>query len=128
MQGNYKGITLFDNTRFKDAIMESQKRLTPKGNIVICIGLFEYSGDNEVCKVIPTQSIYNMKVSKVYPLLIYKVVKKGCTMAEVDEITESLTGYDMKAADLDVKYAEFFNHAPSNNPRAELISEKICSI
>ena len=77
MQGNYKGITLFDNTRFKDAIMESQKRLTPKGNIVICIGLFEYSGDNEVCKVIPTQSIYNMKVSKVYPLLIYKVVKKA---------------------------------------------------
>ena len=32
----------------------------------------------------------------------------------------------MKAADLDVKYAESFNHAPSNNPRAELISEKIC--
>lgn len=57
--------------------MESQKRLTPKGNIVICTGLFEYSGDNEVCKVIPTQSIYNMKVSKVYPLLIYKVVKKA---------------------------------------------------
>ena len=65
MQGNYKGITLFDNTRFKDAIMESQKRLTPKGNIVICVGLFEYSGDNEVCKVIPTQSIYNMKVSSL---------------------------------------------------------------
>jgi hypothetical protein len=34
----------------------------------------------------------------------------------------------MKAADLDVKYAESFNHAPSNNPRAELISEKICGI
>lgn len=30
----------------------------------------------------------------------------------------------MKATDLDVKYAEFFNHAPSNNPRVELISEK----
>ncbi|WP_425226263.1 DUF2200 family protein [Pyramidobacter piscolens] len=34
----------------------------------------------------------------------------------------------MKAGDLAVTYAEFFNHAPSNNPRAELISEKVCGI
>ncbi|BDF79021.1 hypothetical protein CE91St28_18150 [Pyramidobacter piscolens] len=68
--------------------MESQKRLTPKGNIVICIGLFGYLGDNEVCEVIPTQGIYDIKVSKVYPLLIYKADKKGCTTVEVDEVTE----------------------------------------
>ena len=44
----YKVITLCGSTRFKDAFMESQKRLTLEGNIVISVGLFGHSGDNEV--------------------------------------------------------------------------------
>ena len=48
MQGNYKVITLCGSTRFKDAFMEAQKRLTLEGNIVISVGLFGHSGDNEV--------------------------------------------------------------------------------
>ena len=48
MQGNYKVITLCGSTRFKDEFMEAQKRLTLAGNIVISVGLFGHSGDNEV--------------------------------------------------------------------------------
>ena len=48
MVGNYKVITLCGSTRFKDAFMEIQKRLTLEGNIVISVGLFGHSGDDEV--------------------------------------------------------------------------------
>ncbi|MCR4691681.1 MAG: hypothetical protein K5739_10085 [Lachnospiraceae bacterium] len=48
MVGNYKVITLCGSTRFKDAFMEAQKRLTLEGNIVISVGLFGHSGDQEV--------------------------------------------------------------------------------
>ena len=48
MQGRYKVITLCGSTRFKDEFMEVQKRLTLEGNIVISVGLFGHSGDNEV--------------------------------------------------------------------------------
>lgn len=48
MVGKYKVITLCGSTRFKDEFMETQKRLTLEGNIVISVGLFGHSGDNEV--------------------------------------------------------------------------------
>ena len=48
MTGNYKVITLCGSTRFKDQFMEVQKKLTLEGNIVISVGLFGHSGDNEV--------------------------------------------------------------------------------
>lgn len=48
MVGKYKVITLCGSTRFKDAFMEVQKRLTLAGNIVISVGLFGHSGDDEV--------------------------------------------------------------------------------
>ena len=48
MVGKYKVITLCGSTRFKDAFMKAQKRLTLEGNIVISVGLFGHSGDDEV--------------------------------------------------------------------------------
>jgi hypothetical protein len=48
MVGKYKVITICGSTRFKDAFMEAQKRLTLEGNIVISVGLFGHSGDDEV--------------------------------------------------------------------------------
>ena len=48
MIGNYKVITLCGSTRFKDDFMRVQKELTLKGNIVISVGLFGHSGDDEV--------------------------------------------------------------------------------
>ncbi|MBS6628718.1 MAG: hypothetical protein KH282_06530 [Clostridiales bacterium] len=48
MVGNYKVITLCGSTRFKDAFIKAQKDLTLQGNIVISVGLFGHSGDDEV--------------------------------------------------------------------------------
>ena len=48
MVKKYKVITLCGSTRFKDAFMDVQKRLTLEGNIVISVGLFGHSGDTEV--------------------------------------------------------------------------------
>ena len=74
------------------------------------------------------QSVFDMKVSKIYPLLVAKAEKKGRTQAEVDEIICWLTGYDMSAVDLDMTYGEFFDHAPCYNPRVELIAGSICGV
>ena len=48
MLGKYKVITLCGSTRFKDQFLEAQKKLTLQGNIVISVGLFGHSGDQEV--------------------------------------------------------------------------------
>ena len=48
MVGKYPVITLCGSTRFKEQFLEAQKDLTLGGNIVISVGLFGHSGDNEV--------------------------------------------------------------------------------
>ena len=48
MVGKYPVITLCGSTRFKEQFLEAQKHLTLGGNIVISVGLFGHSGDNEV--------------------------------------------------------------------------------
>ena len=48
MVGNYPVITLCGSTRFKDQFYAAQKKLTLEGNIVISVGLFGHSGDEEV--------------------------------------------------------------------------------
>jgi hypothetical protein len=45
---NFKLITLCGSTRFKEDFIREQKRLTLDGNIVISVGLFGHSGDDEV--------------------------------------------------------------------------------
>ena len=44
----YKVITLCGSTKFKDEFMAVQKKLTLEGNIVISLGCFGHSGDDEV--------------------------------------------------------------------------------
>ena len=48
MVGKYKVITLCGSTKFKDEFLREQKRLSLEGNIVISVGMFGHSGDNEV--------------------------------------------------------------------------------
>ena len=47
MINGFKVITLCGSTRFKEQFLEAQKKLTLNGNIVISVGLFGHSGDNE---------------------------------------------------------------------------------
>ena len=76
----------------------------------------------------PRKTIFEMKVSEVYPLLVQKAERKARNKAEVDQVTAWLTGYDMEAVDLDVTYAEFFEHAPQMNPKASLIKGSVCGV
>ena len=74
------------------------------------------------------QSIFDMKVSRVYPLLLQKVERKGRTKEELDMVIAWLTGYDMASVDQEMTYGAFFENAPAMNPRASLIKGKICGV
>lgn len=47
MVGRYRVVTLCGSTKFKDEFMEAQKYLTLQGHIIISVGVFGHSGDNE---------------------------------------------------------------------------------
>ena len=76
----------------------------------------------------PRQSIFDRKVSEVYPLLLQKVQRKGRTKEELDHVIFWLTGRDMASVDPDMTYGAFFEDAPAMNPRAALIRGKICGV
>ena len=65
MVGKYKVITLCGSTRFKDQFMEAQKRLTLEGNIVISVGLFGHSGEEEVWKPGTKEMLDDMHKRKI---------------------------------------------------------------
>ena len=65
MVGKYKVVTLCGSTRFKDAFMEAQKRPTLEGNIVISVGLFGHSGDDEVLTESTKEMLDDMHKRKI---------------------------------------------------------------
>ena len=83
-------------------------------------------------KRMPRQSIFDMKFSNVFPLLIQKAERKNRTRAEVYEVTSWLTGYTAKQIDAalgsEITYGSFFIDAPAYNSRSGLIRGKICGI
>ncbi len=66
------------------------------------------------------QSIFDMKVSKIYPLLLQKVERKGRSKEELDATIEWLTGYDMEQVDQEMTYRDFFDQAPAMMSNGEL--------
>lgn len=65
MIGKYHVITLCGSTRFKEQFLEAQKRLTLEGNIVISVGLFGHSGDEEVWTPGTKEMLDNMHKRKI---------------------------------------------------------------
>ena len=99
MQGNYKVITLCGSTRFKDAFMEAQKRLTLDGNIVISVGLFGHSGDNEVWEGMDEDTLTKTK------LMLDDMHKRKIDMA--DEIyVINVNGYIGESTKSEIAYAK----------------------
>lgn len=95
MIGKYKVITLCGSTRFKDAFMEVQKRLTLEGNIVISVGLFGHSSDDEVWTDGTKEMLDNMHRAKI-------------DMA--DEIfVIDVDGYIGQSTRLEIEYARSLN-------------------
>ena len=65
MVGKYKVITLCGSTKFKDDFLKEQKRLTLEGNIVISVGLFGHSGDNEAMNIKTKEMLDDMHKRKI---------------------------------------------------------------
>lgn len=74
----------------------------------------------------PGQNIFDMKVSKIYPLLLQKAERKRRSKEELDTVIKRLTGYDMNQVDQKMTYGVLFENTPSMNPRAELIWRVRC--
>lgn len=65
MQDKFKIITLCGSTRFKEDFFRVQKELTLKGYIVLSVGLFGHSGDNEVWDEGVKEMLDDMHFSKI---------------------------------------------------------------
>ena len=97
MVGNYKVITLCGSTRFKNEFIEAQKRLTLDGNIVISVGLFGHSGDDEVWEGMPDGTVTKEMLDDMH--------KRKIDMA--DEIfVINVGGYIGDSTKSEIEYAE----------------------
>lgn len=65
MVGRFPVITLCGSTRFKEQYLEAQKRLTLEGNIIISVGLFGHSGDDETWEPGIKEMLDNMHKRKI---------------------------------------------------------------
>ena len=93
MVGKYPVITLCGSTRFKDAFMEAQKRLTLEGNIVISVRLFGHSGDDEVWKPGTKEMLDNMHKRKIDMADAIYIINVG---GYIGESTRSEIEYALK--------------------------------
>ena len=99
MIGNYKVITLCGSSRFKEDFFKVQKDLTLKGNIVISLGLFGYSGDNEVWENMDEGTLTNTKK------MLDDMHKRKIDMA--DEIfVVNVGGYIGESTKSEIEYAK----------------------
>lgn len=102
MIGPYKIITLCGSTKFKEQYIEAQKRLTLEGNIVISVGLFGHSGDDEVWTEGTKAMLDDMHKRKIDLADEIFVVNVG---GYIGESTRSEIEY-AKSQGKDVKYLE----------------------
>ena len=99
MVGKYKVITLCGSTRFKDAFMQMQKKLTLEGNIVISVGLFGHSGDREVWEGMSEDTLTQTKI------MLDDMHKRKIDMA--DEIfVINVNGYIGESTRSEIEYAK----------------------
>ncbi len=102
MQGKYKVVTLCGSTRFKDEFYQIQKELTLKECIVISVGLFGHSGDEEVWETMDEGTLTKTK------LMLDDMHKRKIDMA--DEIfVIDVNGYIGESTKSEIAYAKDHN-------------------
>lgn len=65
MIGKYNVITLCGSTKFKEAFLAAQKRLSLEGNIVISVGLFGHTDSPEAFNKATKQMLDDMHLRKI---------------------------------------------------------------
>ena len=98
MVGKYKVITLCGSTRFKEAFMEAQKKLTLEGNIVISVGLFGHSGDDEVWEGMSEDTLTKTKI------MLDDMHKRKIDMAD-EVFVINVGGYIGESTHSEIEYA-----------------------
>lgn len=77
------------------------------------------------------EKIFQMKLHKIYPLLVNKCIRKGRTQEEVDTVICWYTGYTKEElhelVDSDCTYQQFFEQAHIH-PHADLITGVVCKV
>lgn len=77
-------------------------------------------------------NLHAMKFSKVYPLYVQKVERKGRSKDEVDQVICWLTGYSpaglQEQIEQESDFDTFFAEAPRMNPNSSLITGVICGV
>lgn len=75
------------------------------------------------------EQIAGLIFSKIYPLYVVKIEKKGRTSEELNKVIHWLTGYSeteiQSYIDSSATFGEFFSNA-TINPDSKLITGKIC--
>lgn len=92
MIGKYEVVTLCGSTKFKDDFIKVQKELTLKGCIVISVGLFGHSGDNEVWEEGTKEMLDDMHKRKIDMADTIFIINKN--------------GYIGKSTQSEIEYAE----------------------
>ena len=105
MVGKFPVITLCGSTRFKEQFLETQKRLTLEGNIVISVGLFGHCGDDEVWTPGTKEMLDNMHKRKIDMADAIYVINVG---GHIGESTRSEIEYACKNGK-QIYYLEPFN-------------------
>ncbi len=99
MVGKYKVVTLCGSTRFKDEFMKAQKELTLKGYIVISVGLFGHSGDQEVWENMDEGTLTKTKE------MLDDMHKRKIDMADGIFVI-NVNGYIGESTKSEIKYAQ----------------------
>lgn len=80
----------------------------------------------------PRKTIGEYEFSKIYPMYVAKVEKKGRTKDDVDTVTKWLTGYDDDGLRDQIARATtletFFSEAPRMNDHAVDIKGVVCGV
>jgi hypothetical protein len=98
----YNVVTLCGSTKFKEDFVKVQKELTLQGNIVISVGLFGHSGDNEVWSKDTKEMLDDMHKRKIDMADEIFVVNKN---GYIGESTKSEIAY-AKSTGKPVRYLE----------------------
>ena len=102
MVGNYEVVTLCGSTRFKDEFIKEQKRLTLEGKIVISVGLFGHSGDNEVWENMSEDTLTKTKE------MLDDMHKRKIDMADAIHVI-NVGGYIGSSTKSEFEYAKLHN-------------------
>ena len=102
MVGGYRVVTLCGSTRFREAFLREQKRLTLAGCIVLSVGLFGHSGDGEVFTEGTKEMLDDMHKRKIDMADGIFVINVG---GYIGESTRSESEYAMRTGK-DVEYLE----------------------